>query len=71
LIVSSLRIIFLLTYAYHRQQIRDLIPRLPHFQGFVEQEGKERDGHTCSLSKKDMTKTYVSGGDIGSMPLDI
>jgi hypothetical protein len=26
-----------------------LIPRLPHFQGFVEQEGKGRGGHTCLL----------------------
>jgi hypothetical protein len=33
------------------------IPRLPHFQGFVEQEGKGRDGHTCSFPEKGMTKT--------------
>jgi hypothetical protein len=46
------------------------IPRLPHFQGFVEEEGKGRGGHTCLLSKKDTTKTYTSGGDIGSIPLD-
>jgi hypothetical protein len=46
------------------------IPRIPHFQGFVEQEGKGRDGHTCSLSEKDTTKTWASGGDIGSIPLD-
>jgi hypothetical protein len=25
------------------------IPRFPHFQGFVEREGKGRGGHTCSL----------------------
>jgi hypothetical protein len=47
------------------------IPRLPHFQGFVEQEGKGRGGHTCLLSEKDKTKTWASGGDIGSIPLDI
>jgi hypothetical protein len=46
------------------------IPRLPHFQGFVEEEGKGRGGHTCLLPKKDTTKTYTSGGDIGSIPLD-
>jgi hypothetical protein len=28
---------------------RTSFPRLPHFQGFVEQEGKGRGGHTCSL----------------------
>jgi hypothetical protein len=28
------------------------IPRLLHFQGFVEHEGKGRGGHTCSLSEK-------------------
>jgi hypothetical protein len=33
------------------------IPRLPHFQGFVENEGKGRGGHTCSLSEKVTTKT--------------
>jgi hypothetical protein len=46
------------------------IPRLPHFQGFVEQEGKGRGGHTCWLSEKDTMKTWASGGDIGSIPLD-
>jgi hypothetical protein len=45
-----------------------LIPRLPHFQGFVEQEGKGRGGHTCSLLKKDTTKTWASRDDIGSIP---
>jgi hypothetical protein len=44
---------------------------LPHFQGFIEQEGKERGGHTCLLPEKDTTKTRASGGDIGSIPLDI
>jgi hypothetical protein len=48
-----------------------LIPRLYHFQGFVEHEGKGRDRHTCSLPEKDTTKTWASGGDIGSIPLDI
>jgi hypothetical protein len=48
-----------------------LIPRLPHFQGFIEQEGKGRDSHTCSLSEKDTTKIWASRGDIGSIPLDI
>jgi hypothetical protein len=47
------------------------ITRLPHFQGFVEQEGKGRGGHTCSLLEKDTTKTWASGDDIGSIPLDI
>jgi hypothetical protein len=47
------------------------IPRLPHFQGFVEQEGKKRGGHTYSLPEKDTTKTWTSGGDICSIPLDI
>jgi hypothetical protein len=46
------------------------IPRLPHFQGFVEQEGKGRGGHTCSLPEKDTMKSWASGGDIGSIPLD-
>jgi hypothetical protein len=46
------------------------IPRLPHFQGFVEQEGKVRGSHTCSLSEKDTTKTWTSRGDIGILPLD-
>ena len=46
------------------------IPRLPHLQGFVEQEGKGRGGHTCSLSEKDTMKAYASRGDIGSIPLD-
>jgi hypothetical protein len=45
-------------------------PSPPHFQGFVEQEGKGRDGHTCSLLEKDATKTWASGGDICSIPLD-
>jgi hypothetical protein len=40
------------------------IPRLPHFQGFVEQEGKERGGHICSLPEKDTMKTCASEGDI-------
>jgi hypothetical protein len=48
-----------------------LIPRFPHFQGFVEQEGKGRGGHICSLPEKDTTKTWASGGDIDSIPLDI
>ena len=47
------------------------IPRLPHIQGFVEQEGKGRGGHTCSLLEKDTMKAWASGGDIGSIPLDI
>jgi hypothetical protein len=47
-----------------------LIPHLPHFQGFVDKEGKGRGSHTCSLPEKDMTKTWTSGGDIGSIPLD-
>jgi hypothetical protein len=47
------------------------IPRLPHFQGFVEQKGKGRGGHTCSFPEKDTTKTWASGGNIGSIPLDI
>jgi hypothetical protein len=46
------------------------IPRLPHFQVFVEQEGKGRVGHTRLLPKKDMTKTWAFGGDIGSILLD-
>jgi hypothetical protein len=44
---------------------------VPHFQGFVEQEGKGRDGRTCSLPEKHTTKTYTSRVDIGSIPLDI
>jgi hypothetical protein len=36
---------------------RTPIPRLPHFQGFVEQEGKGRGDHTCLLPEKDTTKT--------------
>jgi hypothetical protein len=72
LVVSTLHIIFF----YEREGIigsksETLIPRLPHFQSFVEQEGKERDGHTCSLPEKDTTKTWTYGGDIGSIPLDI
>jgi hypothetical protein len=47
------------------------IPRLPHFQGFVEQEGKGRDGHTYSLPEKDKTKTWASRSDIDSIPLNI
>jgi hypothetical protein len=43
----------------------------PHFQGFIEQEGKGRGGHTCSLLEKDTTKTWASRGDIGSILLDI
>jgi hypothetical protein len=43
------------------------IPRPSYFQGFVEQEGKGRGGHTYSLPKKDTTKTWASGGDIGSI----
>jgi hypothetical protein len=43
------------------------IPRLPHFQGFIEQEGKGRGEHTCSLLEKDTMKTWASGGDIGSI----
>jgi hypothetical protein len=46
------------------------IPRLPHFQDFVEREEKGRGSHTCSLSKKDTAKTWTSRGDIGSIPLD-
>jgi hypothetical protein len=46
------------------------IPRLPHFQGLVEQEGKGRGSHTCSLLEKDTTKTWTSRGDIGSILLD-
>jgi hypothetical protein len=47
-----------------------LISHFLHFQGFVEQEGKGRGNHTCSLSEKDTTKTWTSGGDIGSIQLD-
>jgi hypothetical protein len=46
------------------------IPRLPHFQGFVVQEGKGRCEHTCSLPEKDTMKTWTSGVEIGSIPLD-
>ncbi|PWZ34508.1 hypothetical protein Zm00014a_017384 [Zea mays] len=45
-------------------------PFLPHFQGFVEQEGKGIGIHTCSLSDKDAMKTWTSEGDIGNIPLD-
>jgi hypothetical protein len=38
-------------------KIRDPISHLPHYQGFVEQEGKGRGGHTCSLPEKDTIKT--------------
>jgi hypothetical protein len=47
-----------------------IIPRFSHFQCFVEQEGKERVSHTCSLPEKYTTKTWTSEGDIGSIPLD-
>jgi hypothetical protein len=47
-----------------------LIPRLTHFQDFVEQEGKGRGSHTCSLPEKDTTKIWTSGGNIGSILLD-
>jgi hypothetical protein len=47
------------------------IPRLPHFQDFIEQKGKGRGGHTCTLSEKDTMKTWVSRGNIGNIPLDI
>jgi hypothetical protein len=46
------------------------IPRLPYFQGFIEQEGKGRGSHTCSLSERDTMNTWTSRGDIGSIPLD-
>jgi hypothetical protein len=46
------------------------IPRLPHFQGFVELEGKGRGRHTCLLPEKNTMKTWASRGDIGSIPLD-
>jgi hypothetical protein len=46
------------------------IPRLPHFQGFVEQEGKRRGSHTCSFLENDTMKTWTSESDIGSIPLD-
>jgi hypothetical protein len=55
---------------YHRQQIRDPHPLPPHFQGFVEHEGKGRGEHTCSLLEKYTMKPWASGGDIGSIPLD-
>jgi hypothetical protein len=48
----------------------DPIPRIPHFQGFIEQKGKKRGKHTCSLSEKDTMKTWASGSDICSIPLD-
>jgi hypothetical protein len=48
-----------------------LISRFPHFQSFVEHEGKGRGEHTCSLPEKYTTKTWASGGDICSIPLDI
>jgi hypothetical protein len=44
---------------------------LSHFQDFIEWEGKGRGEHTCSLPEKNMTKTWASGDDIGSIPLDI
>ncbi|PWZ30821.1 hypothetical protein Zm00014a_029905 [Zea mays] len=43
---------------------------LPHFQGFVEKEGKGRGGHAYSLSEKDATKIWASRCDIGSILLD-
>jgi hypothetical protein len=49
---------------------RTPIPRLPHFQGFIEQKGKRRGRHTCSSPEKDTTKTWASKDDIGSIPLD-
>jgi hypothetical protein len=48
----------------------DPIPPLSHFQGFVEQKGKERGKHTCSLPEKDTTKTCTLGDDICSIPLN-
>jgi hypothetical protein len=72
LVVSTLHIIFFYKHTlYHRQQIRDPNLSPPHFQGFVEHEGKVRGRHTCSLPEKDTMKTWTSGGDIGSIPLDI
>jgi hypothetical protein len=72
LVVSALHIIFF----YKRtgtisSKSGTLVPRLSHFQGFVEHEEKGRGRHTCSLPEKDTTKTWASGGDIGSIPLDI
>jgi hypothetical protein len=48
-------------------------PRLPHFQGFVEKEGKGKEAKRQShmfVPEKDTTKTWTSRGDIGSIPLD-
>jgi hypothetical protein len=58
-------------FGYYSSKSETPIPRLPHFQGFVEQEGKGRSGHTCSLPEKDTTKTWASGDGISSIPLDI
>jgi hypothetical protein len=71
LIVSAHRIIFYERTGTIGSKSETPIPRLPHFQGFVEQEGKGRSGHTCSLPEKDMTNTWASRDDIGSIPLDI
>jgi hypothetical protein len=46
-------------------------PSTPPLPMFRRAGGKERGGHTCSLPEKDTTKTWASGGDIGSIPLDI
>jgi hypothetical protein len=70
LIVSALHIIFFYERTGTIGSKSETPSLVPHFQGFVEQEGKVRDGHTCSLPKKDMTKTWTSGDDIGSIPLD-
>jgi hypothetical protein len=59
------------------QQIRDPNPSPPPLPRFHRagregkgREGKGRGSHTCSLPKKDTTKTWTFGGDIGSIPLD-
>jgi hypothetical protein len=49
---------------------RDPHPSPPHFQGFIEHEGKGRGEHTCSLPEKDTTKTWISGDDIDNIPPD-
>jgi hypothetical protein len=59
---NLLETLFVLSFNHQNPQsgfiaLTDLIPRLAHFQGFVEQEGKGRGGHTCSLPEKDTTKT--------------
>jgi hypothetical protein len=72
LIVSALRIIFFYECTGNiGSKSETPIPRLPHFQGFVEQEEKGRGEHTCLLLEKDTTKTWAFVGDIGSIPLDI